>query len=270
MGEKMRKALVSLAAGAAFAASASVATADGYGSIKDAQPAAPKANWNGLYIGAAVGYGFATTDVSGYVEEWWYGGEDRRYGIASKGLSGDGVQGTMALGYDRQIHPGLLIGIFGDYTFGDLENDTAVGAVVDGHPSAVDLNLRSKIDNSWSVGARIGLVRDTTLWYAFAGYAQADLDWSAETWDRISGSETLKGYFVGLGVERQLLQNVSLKLEYRYTDYDNVRIGGYYSDFEGGIDADFRVDPDVHSVHLGVNMKFDVFGGLRGGHDSLK
>src|SRR5690606_25826665 len=118
----MKKVLIGIAAGAALTLSANAALADGYGygSVKDAT-VAPQVNWNGLYIGAAVGYGIATTDLSGYsdtyeVKEWghlWqlFGPKHWHWnsaGTAAKGLSGDGAQGTLTLGYDRQIHPGLL------------------------------------------------------------------------------------------------------------------------------------------------------------------
>lgn len=287
----MKKVLIGIAAGAALTLSANAALADGYGygSVKDAA-VAPQVNWNGLYIGAAVGYGIADTEISGesYTFNWlhWLVWESNVAGTAAKGASSDGVQGTLTLGYDRQIHPGLLVGIFGDYTFGDLENEIGMGGY-----SAIGVGffplfvfpesayLKTEIGNSWSIGGRIGLVRESTLWYAFAGYTQADLDWDHTVLIRDelagggSGSEKLKGYFLGLGVEQQLFQNVSLKLEYRYTNYDKVKFGASYGwwDVENH-HSEFRADPDIHSIRLGVNWKVDLFGGHHAApaYDSLK
>lgn len=284
----MKKALIGLAAGAVLTISAGTASADGYayGSVKDAAPV-QQVNWNGLYLGAAVGYGIANTDISGYsyteVYDGWSWGDENFAAIAAKGLSSDGAQGTITLGYDRQIHPGLLVGVFGDYTFGDLENETWMGGYSyddwDEYSWFEPARLRTKIGNNWSIGGRIGLVRENTLWYVFAGYAQADLDWNLTSYfdyDPVgegSGSEKLKGYFLGLGVEHQLFQNVSLKLEYRYTDYDKVTFGGSNYGYVGvDHESEFRADTDIHSVRLGVNWKVDLFGGRHGApaYESLK
>jgi len=288
----MKKVLIGITAGAALTLSANAALADGYGygSVKDAA-VVPQVNWNGLYIGAAIGYGIADTEISG--ESYTFNGIPffiwgaNAAGIGSDGTSSDGVQGTLTLGYDRQIHSGLLVGIFGDYTFGDLKNETAMGGY-----SALGLlffpplvfpepaYLKTEIGNSWSIGGRIGLIREKTLWYGFAGYTQADLDWdhsvyiAGEPAGGGSGSEKLKGYFLGLGVEHQFFQNVSLKLEYRYTNYDKVKFGASYG---GGWPlethySEFRADPDIHSIRLGVNWKVDLFGGHHAApaYDSLK
>lgn len=52
------------------------------------------------------------------------------------------------------------------------------------------------------------------------------------------------GFFVGGGVEQVLSRNVSLKFEYRFSDYDDVTVAGT------------KFDNEVHSVRLGVNYKF--------------
>ena len=293
----MNKSFLGLAVGAALTLSVSTALADGYGygSVKDGPMVAPQVNWSGLYIGAAVGYGIATTDLSGYsytkeiIEKLkghpvhWH---ENYAETGAKGVSGDGVQGTLTLGYDQQIHPGLLIGIFGDYTFGDLESEHSVNGMSSEAiwvllGTAYDrwlepAHLKTKIGDSWSIGARIGLVQEKTLWYAFAGYTEADFDWDfaayfdGEHFAGGSGSKTLNGYFLGLGVEHQLFQNVSLKLEYRYTDYDKVTFGSYYEEEDYGHASKFRADPDVHSIRLGVNWKVDLFGNRHAAYDTLK
>ena len=249
MGGQMRKALMSLAAGAALVATAGVANADGYGygSAKDAPLAAPQVNWNGLYIGAAIGYGFAHNEVT-----YEYESPD-----IYDGLNGDGFQGILTLGYDRQIHNGLVFGIFADYAFGKLEWEN----------SWSDVRATLSVDDSWAVGARLGLIRSCcTMWYATAGYAQAKFelkDTSGGSWFDEDATTTLKGWFVGGGVEQQLRDNLFLKAEYRYTDYGSEKL--YASEYET-----LDVDTNVHSVRLGVNWKVDLFGGHRGGHDSLK
>lgn len=251
LGAKMRKALVSLAAGAALLATAGMANADGYsyGSVKDAAPVvAPQANWNGLYIGAAVGYGIASTELD-------VGLADRGESISLfnlDGVSSDGFQGTVTLGYDRQVHPNIVLGIFADYSFGDLETDVSI---LEGYLAG----FSAEITDTWAIGARVGFVRSCcTMWYVSAGYAHSDVDWNLSflTGPAVSGGESMDGWFIGGGVEHQLRDNLFLKLDYRYTDYDEV----------DWIPAEYRplylkTETDVHSVRLGVNWKVDLFGG---------
>ena len=254
MGENMNKAFFGLAIGTALAFSAGSALADGYygGSIKDA-PVASVDTWSGLYIGAAVGYGVATTEVDISKQKWknekW--GEKKSL-LNLDGLSSEGAIGTLTLGYDHQVTPGLLIGIFGDYTFGDLENEVSLFKGFGGP------KLNSQIGDNWSIGARIGLIRDKTLWYVMAGYTEADLDWDLSFGGQkvASGGESLDGYFVGLGVEHQLFNNVSLKLDYRFSDYDALNFSDEYGCWKGNLE----IDTEVHAVRLGVNWKVDLFG----------
>ncbi len=138
-----------------------------------------------------------------------------------------GAQGSVALGYDFQLTPGLVLGAFADYTFGAVDTTFSLTTF--------------SFDNQWSIGTRLGLVRSCcTLWYATAGYTQADFRISEEG---RSLEETMKGYFVGLGVEQALSKNVSLKLEYRYSDYDDVTVLGV------------AFDNEAHAIRLGANWK---------------
>jgi len=68
MTSSLRVTALALAAGMGLGASGTLA--DGYfgGSIKDT-PVVSVDSWSGLYIGAAVGYGVATTDVD--VSKQW-------------------------------------------------------------------------------------------------------------------------------------------------------------------------------------------------------
>jgi outer membrane immunogenic protein len=229
------------------------------GSMKDA-PAAPccDANWSGLYLGAAVGYGMASTELDVNHQYWDYDNgvwESPTHLFNLDGLSSQGATGTLTVGYDRQVHPGLVIGVFGDYTFGDLDTDVTLNIF-----DAFTARLGAHLGDTWSVGARIGLVRSCcTMWYALAGYTQSELGWDlhVDGYKVASGSEDLKGYFIGGGVEQQLGRGLSLKLEYRFTSFDGVRIGSYYFD-EGMQRINLDTETDVHSVRLGVSWKFGL------------
>ena len=260
----MKKALIGLAAGAALTFAASTAYADGYayGSVKDAAPV-QQVNWNGLYIGAGVGYGIASTELDlRYVDTYY---EESGSIFNLDGLSSKGFQGVVTLGYDRQVHPNVVLGVFGDYAFGDLETSASV---LEGL-----LRLDAELSDSWAVGARLGFIRSCcTMWYVTAGYSQADLDWSVGFLGEtvLSDSKTLDGWFIGGGVEQQLRDNLFLKLDYRYTSYDSEQLVSEW--ISEGERIDLNAETEVHSVRLGVNWKVDLFGGRHAApaYESLK
>src|SRR5690606_20868990 len=97
------------------------------------------------------------------------------------------------VGYDRQINPNIILGVFADYAFGDLKRTETLGGMA---------RIKSDIgNNNWAVGARLGFVHSCcTMWYVNAGYTQADHEWSLGTpWGEIGDDKTLDGYFVGGG-----------------------------------------------------------------------
>jgi outer membrane immunogenic protein len=168
--------------------------------------------WSGLYVGGAVGYGLGTSQLTGPA-------------AGDFDISLRGVQGIVTLGYDFQISRSWVLGLFADYAIGEL--DGSVGDVT------------SRIESQWAIGGRLGYLQSSTLWYATAGYTEAE--WHVQISTK-SGNETLNGYFVGLGVEQALSQNLSLKLEYRFSNYDAVP-------------GSLSFDNDVSSIRLGVNWK---------------
>jgi outer membrane immunogenic protein len=139
------------------------------------------------------------------------------------------AQGVAAIGYDWQLSPAWVLGLFGDYAFGKIKGafDEAGDGVT--------------IDKQWAAGARLGLIiTPSTLLYTSVGYTRADFEVSGF----LSIQKTLDGYFVGLGVEQAINRNLSLKLDYRFSDYE---------DFTFGV---FNFDNEIHSVRAGVTWKF--------------
>ena len=59
-----------------------------------------------------------------------------------------------------------------------------------------------------------------------------------------SADTTLNGFFVGGGVEQALDRTFSVKLEYRYSNYEDVKSGP------------ITMTNDVHSARLGANLRF--------------
>jgi outer membrane immunogenic protein len=165
-------------------------------------------SWTGFYLGAGIGYGATEIDFNGQND-------------------GDGILGTVVMGYDRQFAPRWVAGVFADFDFSDISVN--VGG----------LNVDQTY--SWSIGARLGtLVTPKTLLYATGGYTQTELEGNLEG--------TADGYFVGGGLEHMLRDNWTLKLEYRYSEFEaDVEQGGVVTG-----DAELT----SHSARLVLSYKF--------------
>jgi outer membrane immunogenic protein len=206
--------------------------------------------WSGFYIGVGVGGGAVVHDLSV---------RDAIAGERLLNFSGgdDGVLGTVIVGADWQLGPKTVFGIFGDFDFFNFSTR---------HRMFDDFFRHSMDhDNAWSVGARLGLLSSpTTLWYITGGFTQIQIDHSVRFFDldefSISRDHNLNGFFVGAGVESRLgASNWFLRLEYRFSDFENGRLRVRDED---GEDI-FRVNTDVdtHTARLTLSYKFTPLPG---------
>lgn len=245
------------------------AAADGYvspKSLKDAPSPCCEANWNGVYIGVALGWG---SMVAGQDDDWGPGPGITPFHNEHE-FGSDGILGVLRIGLDRKIMHGIVIGAFADYEFHDLgfggrstNGRRTKEYIVAGNRFSRDVDANS----GWAVGARLGLARDCcTMWYSTIGYTQTEIEFDFKRNDvDILGtkkSTTFGGLFVGGGVEQQLGRGWALALEYRYAMYEDKLIFSGFHDGSGGILAyhDEKLFPNIHSVRLGLSYKFDVHG----------
>ncbi len=219
-----------LGVAAALLLSAGPAAADGMptkGRVADPVAAAGP-NWNGFYVGVGIGAGAMLNDVS-------VGFDHPKLPelFSFDRLGGEGIFGTVTIGYDRVIRPGWVAGIFADYDFGsNMSSDVSLFFGL--------LNGSIDHEHSWAIGGRLGfLTNPSTLLYATAGYTQAEFD--------IGSSETFSGYFVGAGVETFLRDNWTLKLEYRFSQFDEENFGDFIT---------VGIDPSMHTARLVLSYKF--------------
>ncbi|MEL7047478.1 MAG: outer membrane beta-barrel protein [Pseudomonadota bacterium] len=249
----MNKTLVAALAAVTLSIASQSAFADSHASVKDHGYSAP-ANWNGAYVGLAVGYTWADSELTrdvfvapGTLGFPVAGVDDRAVSDADL----NGVTGTVTLGYDRMLTDRILAGVFVDYTFGDVDGDGAVTDPVSG-PQSYQLD----IDDAWSVGGRIGyLARPDTLIYVSAGYTEVDVALTSGT---TTVEEDHGGYFIGVGLERVFRESLTLSLDYRYSDYEQetqffnqVSVGGVPCCSER-----IDIETDNHAIRLGLNFRF--------------
>ncbi|WP_185983240.1 outer membrane protein [Aureimonas mangrovi] len=175
--------------------------------------------WSGPYAGGFVGYNFADFDQAG-----------------GASFDGEGLVGGVYAGYNLQTEQ-FVYGIEGDIGASDL---SAGGFnVATGTPIGADSTAFG------SLRARVGIAYDPILLFATGGLAVAGNELSL---GGAQDSNTHFGYTVGAGVEAAVTDNITSRVEYRYSDFEsedynlgNVTISSGY---------------DEHSIRAGLALKF--------------
>lgn len=210
------------------------------GTTANAQEISAK-SWTGFYIGAGVGAGAINhkVDVSPF--------------FTFDGIGGEGIFGTIQLGADVQVGQRFVLGVFVDYDFSGIKTDASLNIPIGPGFSAT---AEIPVDDMWTIGARAGFLSSpSTLWYVGAGYSQMQLGDASFTTNipNVAGSFPLpefKGYSLLAGVESQLWHNFSIKMEYRFTQFDReslLAIGP----------ADLGLEPSIHAARLVASYRFN-------------
>ena len=123
----------------------------------------------------------------------------------------DAVVGGVFAGYDQQVTPNVVLGVEGGFSLGASDR---IG------PSGVN-NASIDPHYAFDVSARAGyVVGDRNLLYVRGGYANTRARLTHDiAGGTFSDNRTYDGWFVGGGVERKLLDNVSTRIEYRFNDF---------------------------------------------------
>lgn len=222
----LSSAIALLPAGAAFAADMPVA-----------EPAAPVTvpsfSWSGAYIGAQVGYDWMDADnrVNGF-----------KPGSKPDGFTAGGFAG---LNYQLDNSP-LVLGVEADLNYSDANGASRTRAIT----GAPNVKIQNSFDWTGAVRGRVGYAFDRFLVYGAGGVAFADHDIKAKGAAGGSDDTIAVGWTIGGGVEAALGDNVTARVEYRYSDFgtDSFSV------------ANTRVKSDVtdNRVMLGLGYKFST------------
>ena len=192
--------------------------------------------WNGCYIGANVGYGWARKDWDGA------GSHDA-----------DGVVGGGQVGCDLQTGA-FVFGLEGMFDWTGMEGSHSRSFRVPG--GRLSANFETEVSWVAAVTGRVGFALDRSLFYVKGGAAWADGDHAI----RVAGvnftgdSDTNSGWTVGAGVEWSFAPAWSAKLEYNFMDFgsDTNRFCARGVGCGSGVD----VDQHIHLVTVGLNYRF--------------
>ena len=181
-------------------------------------------NWDGVFVGAFAGYGWGTvSDEDGY----WNG-------IDGEEFDTSGWQVGVTAGANFTVSEAIVAGIAADIAWADIGGDQDAG------------DLTYNTDWVGSLRGRLGFDGGAFLPYVTAGVAFAN-NTVDDTFSGVEDTQTHIGWTVGAGVEFAVADNVSLDLQYRYSDYGTKT-------YDLGGDTDFGLTS--HAITAGVNFKF--------------
>ncbi|GAA2849584.1 outer membrane immunogenic protein [Aminobacter aminovorans] len=206
--------------------------------VEEAAPILPAGFvWTGGYVGIQAGWQWGRDHTEEFIG-----------GVATgfdEDLDSDGFIGGVHAGYNWQSGQ-VVYGIEGDFEF----------AAVDGG-YRLDNDNGTDFDMNWqaSIRGRLGFVpMERLLVYGTVGAAFANLEYtyvSAGTTFE-SFDETKVGWTAGAGIEYAVTDNITTRLEYRYTDFGSV--SNLSSVAFPGFTYDH--DPQFHAVRVGLSYKF--------------
>jgi outer membrane immunogenic protein len=118
-----------------------------------------------------------------------------------------------------------------------------------GQPATYAFNSNT-LDWQGSIRARVGFAFDRAMIYATGGFAFGGISGGVASPGLFNdGDDTITGWTLGAGVEYAFTNNLTTRVEYRYTSFE-----GNDSVFDG---VTFGGDElDFHAVRVGLSYKF--------------
>ena len=247
-----------IAAIAPFFFHSSVIQAQG---LKDGPVSPETASWTGIYVGVGGGFSSLVSEFDGKPGPGVTDPGAAGARASFNGLGSSGGFGTVVLGADYQLNARWVVGAFGEYDFEDMTSNVSVD--IPGIPLTARASL--EIQGKASVGARLGyLFSPDTLWYVAGGYSRMSL---SDVKVNIVGSDpdisaainvpSLSGVFVGAGAETRITEHLSLRAEYRYTDFGSGKVGLPTIDGTNLNEfVDVHVSPGMQEGRASLNYRF--------------
>jgi outer membrane immunogenic protein len=200
----------------------------------------PVWSWTGCYVGGQLGGG-AMTDT--FTEQ-----------------RGIGALGGGQVGCNVQIHR-FVLGVEADGLWSGLRATDDFSQV--GNPFTD--NVRTNAKSAFDLALRAGIAFDRALVYGKAGVAAVRLDTTENDYfnggpiDTITGSTTVTGILIGLGMEYAVTSNWTTKLEYNYIGLGSKDLTTLCTDIVPGSCTSplttVAFGADMHVIKFGINYK---------------
>jgi outer membrane immunogenic protein len=212
--------------------------------------AVPVFTWTGFYIGAQVGYAWGDDENNFPANALVFNGVTYEPFDSGFGGDNDSFLAGVHAGYNYQFGS-IVVGIEGDVEglFGDDEDEfDNIVYSAPGVPATFAFSGNT-LDWQGSIRARVGFAFDRAMIYATGGFAFGGVSGGFSSALIDNGDDTITGWTLGAGVEYAFTNNLTTRLEYRYTSFegdDSVFNGVSF----GGDELDF------HAIRVGLSYKF--------------
>lgn len=229
-------------------------------------------DWTGAYVGLSAGYTDAKSDQTVALSGAWTSeSAPLQTHVVSFYPNNTKVQDInygAQLGYNYQTGGGLVLGLEAEVT--GLSGSDAAGKPLTATPPFPALSYASSTTFdpkvAYGLKAKLGFASGKTLFYATGGWGWTNADITMDItsnggYQKVASiSHTFDGYQVGGGIEHKLGSNMSLRLDYTYTDQGDFVFNTAYtptSTFQTPAYVEtFRSDLRMHMIRLGVNFHF--------------
>lgn len=215
-------------------------------------------DWTGPYVGLQGGYGWGENDVKADGSEiqptlMTSGSPVSFHPLDDGSIEMDGFVGGLHAGYNWQSDS-LVLGVEGDIEYADINGDTDILHADNDNEKAGE--ARQEIDWLGSLRLRAGFAFDRALIYATGGLAVGGVEVSGfidESDFDDSNKDTEWGWTLGGGFEYALTDELSGRVEYRYTDlgHSDVEAGGEETPI-----TQLEFDNTFHAVRAGLSWHF--------------
>lgn len=224
-------------------------------------------DWSGFYVGinAGVAQGIAAHPFTLTGDDGEGGTIDLANG--SIDVTAGGFIGGVQAGYNAQLD-GIVIGVEADVQGSSYDGRISFDAtdlvgIIGEEGDTAEIDAGTALDWFGTIRARIGVpVTERALAYATGGLAwghttssiNASINGEALLDDDLTEETDRLGWTVGVGLEYALMDNVTFKTEYLYTDLGSEEIvAGEIAD---GLSGSLNSDVAFHTVRAGLNFKF--------------
>lgn len=198
-------------------------------------PPAQQLFFNGAYIGGALGYACCGDDAVGFDPAGSNNIKLNRGNLKPSGAM-FGIQGGYRLQGGSLIF-GAELGLMG----GNVKADASDRGV----------ESSTKVKHALTAKLSAGMLMDeNTLAYVSGGLAQGSFDYSIKDNTKLlEASFSRVGYVIGLGVERLINENTSIKGEWEYMNFGKEKLGSPSTILT-------NATPKFHNFKVGVNFRF--------------
>ena len=218
--------------------------------------------WTGFYAGLGGGITAFNSELQAQPGPALSGNPGAAGAFASfDGLGATGGFFELNAGADYQVNSWLVVGAFFDFDFENTGSEINVS--VPGAP--IEAHAKLNIDNKWSIGGRLGyLASPGTLLFVSGGFTQANMSnlnvSAGGPFPAVATAiivPSFSGGFVGAGAETKLTEHISIRGEYRWTDFGSGNLG--LPTVNGVILNDFvsaRASPTMQDGRVSLNYRF--------------